>query len=276
MPRQDIEESAREPDVPREPRNDMSRNFVDADSVCVEGPLVDPDRPRFEPGDQLDVIVARDADGRCPAGLEVGCGSGSWSLDSLRSTTTLVEGGRDDPVDALQQAVDAFGLDGPSPSDGWVILVETDENVGLDDPTAVFISFVGFERTAAGWSLAGSSSGGDECDVVTQLPEGLSAVGWSFDPADPLDPAASSVDLLATETSCTGGREMGERLLGSQMIETDTEVIIAFAAIALAGAQTCPGNPSTSVTVDLDAPIGDRTIRDGRSTGLTLDDLVTG
>ncbi len=248
--------------------------FVDVDSTCVEGPLVDPDRERFEPGDPIDVIVAPDADGGHPEGLLVGCGGGTWPLDSLLSAETLVEAGRDDLIDALQVAADSFGLDGPEPSDGWVILDETDEYVSLYDPTSEFVSFVTFEDSAAGWILAGSSSGGNSCDLVTQLPAGLSAVEWSVDPDVPLDPGASSVTLSVTETSCTGGREMGERLLGPQVIETDTEVLIAFAAIALTGDQTCPGNPSTSVTVAFEEPLGDRTVRDGRSTGLTLDDVV--
>ena len=48
------------------------------------------------------------------------------------------------------------------------------------------------------------------------------------------------------------------------MVETDTAVLVAFAAIPVsAGVVTCPGNPSTPVTIELSKPLGRRTIYDG-------------
>jgi hypothetical protein len=56
---------------------------------------------------------------------------------------------------------------------------------------------------------------------------------------------------------------MGDRLLGPQVIETHSEVLIAFAAIPRTGSQECPSNLVEDVTLTLSAPLGDRHIRDG-------------
>lgn len=66
---------------------------------------------------------------------------------------------------------------------------------------------------------------------------------------------------------------LAERLLDPQVVETDTAVLITFAAIAQRDDQECPGNPSTEVIVELDAPLGDRVIRDGLLVG-PITDLV--
>lgn len=95
-----------------------------------------------------------------------------------------------------------------------------------------------------------------------------------LDPATALEPDSSTVDVLATEQACTGASDMGDRLLGPQVIETDTEVLVAFAAIPSSGPRECPGNPSTPVTIELEAPLGARTLRDGRRIGFTLDELL--
>ena len=56
---------------------------------------------------------------------------------------------------------------------------------------------------------------------------------------------------------------MGDALKGPQVIETDVAVLVAFAVIPVAGDRTCPGNPSTSVTIELSDPLGQRGVYDG-------------
>jgi len=56
---------------------------------------------------------------------------------------------------------------------------------------------------------------------------------------------------------------MGERLKGPQVRESAEQVLIAFAAVSLVGGATCPGNPSEAVAIELDAPLGDRSLLDG-------------
>ena len=77
------------------------------------------------------------------------------------------------------------------------------------------------------------------------------------------EPEDTAIHLLATEWGCASGREMGDALRGPQVIETDDAVLVAFAVVPVAGGATCPGNPSTAVTVELSAPLGERMVYDG-------------
>ena len=87
------------------------------------------------------------------------------------------------------------------------------------------------------------------------------------------DSTTTLIHLLAVESTCTGGRAMGDRLLGPQVLETADRVRIVFAAIALVGAQDCPSNPPTAVTITLERPLGDRVMVDGLVIG-PLSDLA--
>lgn len=100
-------------------------------------------------------------------------------------------------------------------------------------------------------------------------------VEWVIDPAFPTPDAATiELHVLATETACTSGSELGDRLLGPQVVETADTVRIVFASIPLMGDQACPGNPPTPVTIPLTQPLGDRQLRDGLSVG-SIGDLLT-
>ena len=97
-----------------------------------------------------------------------------------------------------------------------------------------------------------------------ELPAGLGEVEWELDPAFPSPTAEDTeIHVLATERGCASGREMGDALRGPQVLETDTEVVIAFAVELPLGGQECPGNPPTAVTVTLDQPLGDRELVNG-------------
>ena len=84
-----------------------------------------------------------------------------------------------------------------------------------------------------------------------------------LNPDSPPDPASTAIELLVTERGCANSREMGDALKGPQVIETDDAVLVAFAVIPIAGTVTCPGNPSTPVTIELAQPLGQRTLYDG-------------
>ena len=95
------------------------------------------------------------------------------------------------------------------------------------------------------------------------FPPGLSAVAWQLDPEFPApEPADTTIHVLATELGCASGREMGEALRGPEVRESESEVTIAFAVVPIPGFSDCPGNPSTPVAVTLEAPLGDRVLRD--------------
>ncbi|WP_420452073.1 hypothetical protein [Ilumatobacter sp.] len=126
---------------------------------------------------------------------------------------------------------------------------------------------------ADGWIWAGAG-GGQRCDVRLKLPEGLGPVEWVVDPRSPTPDASSTeIRVLVTERGCASGEEMGDRLLGPQVVETDDAVRLAFALVPRPGGQNCPGNPSTPFVVQLDAPLGERDVLDG-STIAPIDSLI--
>jgi hypothetical protein len=91
--------------------------------------------------------------------------------------------------------------------------------------------------------------------------EGLNPATFQF-VGDVPGPEATRVDVDVTETACAGGRPMGARLRPATVIETDAFVYLLFTATSQDGGQDCPGNPATRVTVELRAPVGDRTVMD--------------
>ena len=164
-------------------------------------------------------------------------------------------------VDVLRAELDAPGGE-PMPRGRWVV-------ISIDEDLATFaaLSDGGFglariERRGDRWIFSGLS-GGPPCEPVIPLPPGLARVEVTFARGTLPGPEDTAIHLLATEWDCASGREMGDALRGPQVIETDEAVLVAFAVVPVAGGATCPGNPSTAVTVELSAPLGERVVYDG-------------
>jgi hypothetical protein len=235
---------------------------VPTNRVCVDGEPLSPDRDVFTPGDPLDVIVVPGPDGTIPPDTVVSCAGPQFTLAALDSAIPVAEYGDTQ----LMVELDAF-LNGPEgqywPQNGWYVLTESDDQLTLISADPNGAAFMTFEATRVGWSWAGASGYG-KCRPRVTLPDGLGDVRWRLDPAfGPPTPESTEIHVLVTEQACVGGQTTGDRLLGPEVIETDAAVLIAFAAINLAGAQSCPGNPSTPVAVTLPSPLGERPIHDG-------------
>ena len=164
-------------------------------------------------------------------------------------------------VDVLRAELDAPGGE-PLPRGRWVV-------ISIDDDSATFAALseysfgvAGVERRGDRWIFAGEASG-RPCEPVVPLPPGLAHVDVLLDIDSMPDPADTSVDLLVSEQGCSSGRDMGDALRGPQVVETDDAVVVAFAVVPIAGMATCPGNPWTSVTIDLSEPLGGRWIFNG-------------
>jgi len=231
---------------------------VPADNMCDDTAMFNP-AEQYEPGDPLDVIVPVGSDGRLPPGTLVSCNDEppSFPISALDNLEPLTETASPEIVAAIDPLPrEVF------PNDGWAVLTEDSSIVTLIRVDGGNAAFVTFRKTNAGLALDGGSGSGP-CALRTTLPAGLNLVEWSLDPAQPANPDASVVEVLATERACASGQPIGDRLLGPQIIETDTEILIALTAIAQAGNQTCPANPSKRVLVQLSQPIGTRVIRDG-------------
>lgn len=225
---------------------------------------------------ELRAIILADADGQMPDDtmIEARCGA-VFPASALDNIPLLAESGLAEVEDAIRSFLES-GEGGYWPQDGWLILHRTDDQIVLvhfdgtaPEPT---VALMYVENDADEWRWAGSSMGG-ECPLEVMLPVWLNAVDWRLDPsAEPPTSDSTTIHVLVTERACASGQAIGERLLGPQVIVTDTEVLIAFAAQALGGPQDCPGNPETPVTIELSGPIGPRVVANGLALQSSLED----
>lgn len=239
---------------------------VAVEMVCLDATVVDELPPAIEPGSKLDVIELPGADGTYPPDIAVECAGIPFTLGAIQPLRPLAN------FPELQDTInEASGSDEftyiPDQLEWWLLEL-TDESATVISPNGSSFTLAPLELTPAGWAVSGLS-GENDCDVRRVLPPGLNGVEWELDPDHPAPtPDSTALHLLVTELGCAGGREMGDQLLGPQVVETDDAVWIAFAVIPPEGStQPCPGNPPAGVTVDLGAPLGDHEIRDGLTIG---------
>ncbi len=193
----------------------------------------------------------------------VSCGDFSFPLASLLERTPISQS--DHPAAAVvaqyTQSVDSGDGSAGSASDEWIVL-------GFEQDRAYFGKYSdGLQATAeaitngGGWDVAGWAFG---CELQVGLPFGLGDVEIFLDPSRPPDPGDRTVRVLVSELACADGREMGRRLLGPQVIESEGQVQLAFAVVeAEPGTVECIGNPVTAVDVELDRPLGGRSLVNG-------------
>jgi len=225
---------------------------------------------------ELEVIVPPDEGGEYPDDLLVSCDQGVFPLSALDDIRSLAEA---DPG-GVAEAIAPFlaNEEGQNwPQEGWQLLYETEERVHLvarSEHGGLAHMYV--TNDGSGWTWSGSSLAGDECRLQFVVPEGLNTVEWRLDPDAP-EPTTTTMQLsvLLTELQCVGGIEIGDRLVGPQVVMTDTRVFVAFAAEPPPGdAFTCQGNPSTEFVVDLPERLGDRELMEGLEIGITLEDYL--
>jgi hypothetical protein len=118
--------------------------------------------------------------------------------------------------------------------------------------------YVVLERTAGGWR----PSGWGDCNLAPVLVEGASWAEIAAAPGGAV-PGSSSIEVLVSERECTSARDPGPYLHEPVVIEHDNAVTVYWTSDTPTGNQDCPGNPRVQRTVELDRPLGDRTILDG-------------
>jgi hypothetical protein len=227
--------------------------------------------------DGLEVIVAPTPDGELPPDLILGCPHGPTfpvrALDDIRPL-------EDDDADGFSGAIEPFleNAEGQHwPQQGWRLLHEDGSRAILVALTETGnLAFMFLDNQDGAWMWSGSSMQGDPCDLQFTVGEGLNTVQWRLDPAaPPPGPDDRHVAVILNESECVSGQPIGERLVGPQVVMTDTNIHIAFAANPPPGdAFDCQGNPDTPFTVELPQPIGDRVIVEGLDTGLSLEDYL--
>lgn len=226
---------------------------------------------------ELGVIVLPDEQGRFADDLLVGCSGGPAFPASVLNETPLFDGTELPSVDAALQEFLADEEGQFWPQDGWQILYEAERFYMLAflHEGRGAIEFVGLELEGDEWGL-GFLGGRGSCDLEVVLPVGLNAVDWFIDPeGEPLTPESTSIEVLVTERACASGEPVGDRLVGPEIVMTDTEVLIAFAATAQSGAQYCPANPPQAVVVELPEPLGDRAAVDGLDLKMNLAEFLS-
>jgi hypothetical protein len=84
----------------------------------------------------------------------------------------------------------------------------------------------------------------------------------TLDPDNLPDPDSSQVHLLVTEIACAGGKPADGRVTLERLVEHEDRIELVVGVEAPGGNQTCPSNPPTPFTVELDEPLGDRDLVD--------------
>lgn len=114
------------------------------------------------------------------------------------------------------------------------------------------------EEGGEGWQLWQNG----DCALRYDL-GGLGDAIVALDPDNPPDAASSQVHLLVTEVACAGGKAADGRVTLEHLAQLDDRVELVIGVEAPPGdAQTCQSNPPTPFTVELDDPLGDRTLTD--------------
>ncbi|MCI2958557.1 hypothetical protein MN032_12710 [Agromyces atrinae] len=175
--------------------------------------------------------------------------------------------------DAAPAAAAALAQDlavGPDLAD-WIIAAETPDSITVvrsaneGDPVALegddwfLITVARADQHAIplvdDWGLMESTS----CAFAVPL-EGLTAPELGL---GDVDRSSTTLPLLALEMDCNSGRDAAGRVKVVEVIETDTTVqLVVGIEPAKDQSAMCPSNPWTPFEVELDAPLGDRTVVD--------------
>ncbi|MFQ5522639.1 MAG: hypothetical protein ACE5F5_03570 [Acidimicrobiia bacterium] len=149
-------------------------------------------------------------------------------------------------------------------STAWSIAKRTETELVLfgqesasytDEPQFAYASFevIDGEWRARGW-------GGCRIQVVS---EGLGIATFEIDRDNPPEPGTTTLHLLATERACASGQLPQGREIKTLVAETpETVEIILLVERPKGDVQTCQSNPAFPITVELDAPLGSRAIKD--------------
>ena len=105
------------------------------------------------------------------------------------------------------------------------------------------------------------------CLEPIDIPEADDAqpAGWVPAPGADLSARSTRIDVLVHEFACAGGQSAEGRIVPPTIEYQPDAVIITIEVIPKAGPNTCPGNPDTPYTVELDEPLEDRQLLDGRT-----------
>jgi hypothetical protein len=96
-----------------------------------------------------------------------------------------------------------------------------------------------------------------------------------WEPAADADLSAesTSIDVLVNEVGCASGEPADGRIATPEISYSDDAVVVTMRVVPPPGPQTCPSNPDTEYTLELDEPLGERELLDGAHDPPTEPDL---
>ncbi len=147
------------------------------------------------------------------------------------------------------------------PDTGWYLAGRDGRRASFVAPVAGDPPFAhaGVELGPEGWRVVGWG----QCRPTVAI-DGLGPATWVLDPTEPAPgPESTSFAALVTEMACASARAADDRIQPPEVVSTPDVVLVTFGVRPLGGAQSCPGNPSTRIIVELDEPLGERLLVDG-------------
>jgi hypothetical protein len=101
-----------------------------------------------------------------------------------------------------------------------------------------------------------------QCRVEVSAP-GWGSASFVLDPARAPDPSADRILVSAWENACASGQAPDGRKVRAVLLDADQEAVsIVVLVEPVRGGADCPGNPSFPLEVELDGPLGERTVYD--------------
>ena len=202
---------------------------------------------------------------------EVSCGRAVFERDALEDAPPL-EALPDDPAGPAS-AVDDLGEPAFDPTLDWKVVFASEERVellrALDAPIVRGDGDVrthesrtlehhpdGFGDVPGTWFLMAAG----ECTPRLVAPAGMGVADLTLG-SEP-QPDDTSLDVLVLERACANGETADGRVELLALEETDDEIRLHIGVRPREGASNCPGHPPTPFTVELDQPVGERTIVD--------------
>ncbi|WP_369056593.1 hypothetical protein [Kineococcus terrestris] len=101
----------------------------------------------------------------------------------------------------------------------------------------------------------------DQCPDDVRRPPSAPVAQWRL--AEAPRPEDTSLSLLVNETTCASGRSAEGRVQEPAVEYRPEGLTITVRVTQLGGAQSCPSNPDTPYTVQLEEPVGTRALLDG-------------
>ena len=197
-------------------------------------------------------------------------GHASFTIEDIENAPAA-DGRADTAFDLLQAiAREQGGLEESALAvDGWrrvfdgreevVFLLETPGNEAPYRGVHVVAGDVG-AISRDGWAVDSYGA----CTPRPQVPDEVSVAKWWVDQsAETVGPETESMTALVHEQACASGQSADGRILPPTIVYGQTEVTITMIVRRIGGDAECPGNPLTPYTIELDEPLGGRTLSDG-------------